>query len=822
LILNNLRIRQNILPFTAFLFLFLFVPAILHAQHKSIFQGVVIDAKDGRTLVGANIKLKKDFSTGTISNQEGRFYIQLEPGTYTFIVSFIGMESDSITISPKPGEIIEKQFFLNPLWKELGEVEVRVSKFDKPIEDITVSMEVLNPRLIENKNTRSIETALDYTPGLNILDNEPQIRGGSGFTFGVGSKVAVLVDDMPTISGDAGRPYWDLIPVENIEHIEVIKGASSVLSGTSALSGAIHIMTTSPKSEPVSKLTAYTGVYSVPADRSMKWWDDYPYITGFSFLHSKRYGSVDLVLGGNVDLDHGYLGAPKPGPLVTDTVSDFTDKQMRSQKYRFNFGIKKHSQKYQGFNYGVNGNFMFNSAPMTLAWLNDSAGFYRAYPGAVYLQDQFIFYLDPFLNIYTGEGMKHSIKARVLHNNSVMTNNQSVKSTLIFTDYQFKRTYNFIKGFELVGGISWTQSVVTADMYKASGSAFNNQFNISAYAQAENRFKDIINTSVGVRGEYFQLNDSITALKPIIRAGINFKLYPGTYLRFSYGQGYRFPSITERYIKTSAGSFGVFDNPSLQPESSWNTEFGLKQMFKFKNYYGYLDFAGFIQEYNNTIEYIFGFWDPSFAIAGFKFLNTGKSRITGVDISLSGSTMFRKKYGIRSMLGYSYILPKTLQPDYVFAKDSRNIEYSYDSTSIDPSAQILKYRFLHTFKADLEFYTKMFSIEYSVKYYSKIVNLDKAIADFERATINTGGTVQPILYMDYFNDHNNGNIIMDFRISYEFAQKHKISLISNNFLDRWYSLRPLKAEEMRTIMLQYVLNIGGAAGSRTRVQTSNP
>jgi outer membrane receptor protein involved in Fe transport len=822
LIHNNLRIRQNILPFTAFLLLFLLVPVLLHAQHKSIFQGVVIDAKDGRTLVGANIKLKKDFSTGTISNQEGRFYIQLEPGTYTFIVSFIGMESDSITISLKPGEIIEKQFLLKPLWKELGEVEIRVSKFDKPIEDITVSMEVLNPRLIENKNTRSIETVLDYTPGLNILDNEPQIRGGSGFTFGVGSKVAVLVDDMPTISGDAGRPYWDLIPVENIEHIEVIKGASSVLSGTSALSGAIHIMTTSPKSEPVSKLTAYTGVYSVPADRSMKWWDDYPYITGFSLLHSKRYGSLDLVLGGNVDLDHGYLGAPKPGPLVTDTISDFTDKQMRSQKYRLNFGIKKHSQKYQGFNYGVNGNFMFNSAPMTLAWLNDSAGFYRAYPGAVYLQNQFIFYLDPFLNIYTGEGMKHSIKARVLHNNSVMTNNQSVKSTLIFADYQFKRTYNFIKGFELVGGISWTQSFVTADMYKASGSAFNNQFNISAYAQAENRFKDIINTSVGVRGEYFQLNDSITALKPIIRAGINFKLYPGTYLRFSYGQGYRFPTITERYIKTSAGSFGVFDNPSLQPESSWNTEFGLKQMFKFKNYYGYLDFAGFIQEYNNTIEYIFGFWDPSFAIAGFKFLNTGKSRITGVDISLNGSTMFGQKYGIRSMLGYSYILPKTLQPDYIFAKDSRNIEYSYDSTSIDPSAQILKYRFLHTLKADLEFYTKMFSIEYSVKYYSKILNLDKAIADFEHATINTGGTVQPILYMDYFNGHNNGNIIMDIRISHEFAQKHKISLISNNFLNRWYSLRPLKAEEMRTIMLQYVLNIGGAAGSRTRVQTSNP
>ena len=33
---------------------------------------------------------------------------------------------------------------------------------------------------------------------------------------------------------------------------------------------------------------------------------------------------------------------------------------------------------------------------------------------------------------------------------------------------------------------------------------------------------------LGIRGEYYQLNDSITALKPIIRAGVNIKLYPGT------------------------------------------------------------------------------------------------------------------------------------------------------------------------------------------------------------------------------------------------------------------------------------------------------
>jgi len=771
-----------------------------------VFSGRVTDASNGEALVAASIRVKDDFSTGTIADPEGRFRLEVEPGTYTFVITFIGMENQRLTLTLGEGEEVDLSFALEPLWQELDEVEIKVSKFEKPIEEVTVSMQVIKPILMENRNTRNIQSVLDLTPGLNILDNEPQIRGGSGFTFGVGSKVAILIDDMPMISGEAGRPYWDLVPVENIEHIEVIKGASSVLSGTSALSGSIHIMTAQPTSDPINKFTAYTGFYTSPKDKSMKWWDDYPYITGFSFLHSKKYGNLDLVLGGNADFDHGYLGAPRPGPLVVDSISNFTDRQMRSRKYRFNFGLKQHSKKHQGLNYGINGNFMRNEAPMTLAWLDDSSGFYRGYPGAVYLQEQFIFYLDPFVNIHTGRGTKHSLRARILNNGSQMTNNQSVNSTLIYGDYLFKRAYSFIEDFELIGGLSWTQALVRADMYKASGSEFNKQYNISAYLQAENKIREVISTSVGIRGEYFELNDSISALKPIFRAGVNFKMTPGTFIRLSFGQGFRFPSITERYIRTSAGSFAVFDNPYLDPESSWNLEVGIKQLFTFRNFYGYLDAAGFVQEYENTIEYLFGFWDPSFALAGFKFLNTGASRVTGVDLSMTGAGKVGYTSGIRAMAGYNYILPKTLDPNAIYAVDGRNIEYSYVSTSVDPSDHILKYRFLHTFKADLEFYTRVFSVGTTLKYFSRIVNLDKAIEDFEIATASTGGTMQPIRYMDYFNHHNNGNVIMDMRVAVEFADRHKLSLIGNNVFNRWYSLRPLKAEQMRSIMLQYVLN----------------
>jgi hypothetical protein len=193
----------------------------LNGQEQGTFRGIVRDKETNEALVGANIVLRLDRSFGTSTDMNGEFSLHLNRGYYIFEASFTGMKSDSVSFHIEPGQVIERNILLEPFVSQLQGVEITAGKFDRPIEEMTVSMEIIKADLIEAKNTQHIQTILDYTPGLNILDNEPQIRGGSGFTFGVGSKVAVLVDDMPMTSGDAGRPYWDFIPVENIEQIEV-------------------------------------------------------------------------------------------------------------------------------------------------------------------------------------------------------------------------------------------------------------------------------------------------------------------------------------------------------------------------------------------------------------------------------------------------------------------------------------------------------------------------------------------------------------------------------------------------------------------------
>lgn len=775
--------------------------------------GVVTDT-DGEPLIGAAVIYRSDVTIGAITDVGGNYDMELPKGEAKIICRFSGMVTDTFNVIIIAGKTINRDIvlksFVDPNVKELDDVTVRVGKFDKPFEDQTVSMEILKPELIENKNTRSIETALDQTPGLNILDGEPQIRGGSGFTFGVGSKVAVIVDDMPMLSGDAGRPEWGFIPVENIHQVEVTKGAASVLSGSSALSGSIHIRTAYPGLKPKTKVNVYSGFYSEPNVEGATWWTGVPLISGANFLHTRRSKQWDIVLGGNVNYDHGYLGPPVTDPGIEDTISNFTEQQMSMQRARFNFNLRRRSSKYKGLNYGLNGNVMYSQSNLTFAWLNDSSGLYQGYPGAVFLQNQFIFNIDPYLNLVTKTSGKHSFRARLLYTDNELTANQSNQSEVYYGDYMFKKRYKNLNDLDFIGGITGTFTNSFANLYAGGGSPNNNLLNISAYTQLEKKVRETLNLSVGGRLEYFQLNDTVTALKPIFRAGASIKLYQETYLRGSYGQGYRFPTITERYIRTGVGNFGVFPNPDLQPESSWNAEVGIKQGLKFGELFGYLDIAGFWQEYENTIEYLFGFWgddptDPS-NLFGFQFLNTGKSRVLGIDASFSGKARLGKKAEMTFITGYTYILPKTLTPDLVYAVDGLQREYSYNSTSLDSTQGILKYRFLHNIKMDAEVvFADKFAIGASAKYFSKIMNLDQVIEEFEIST--QVPAIQNIRFMDFFNENRNGNWIFDARVSYRVTEHHKIAVISSNIMNRVYSLRPLKIEPPRSIMLQYTYNL---------------
>ena len=794
-------------------------------QQTGILKGVVKDGSTKEVIPGATIQLATNLAKGTVTDIEGVYSLVLDTGYQIVICSFVGLQSDTFAVHITNNVITEKNIVLKSDNKTLETIVVSSGKFDQKIEELTVSMEVLKPALITNKNTTSIETAIEQVPGVSIIDNDPQIRGGSGFTFGVGSRVAVMVDGIPMLSGDAGRPEWSYLPVENLEQVEIIKGASSVLYGSSALNGVINMRTSYPRTTPKTVINFSAGGYDIPKGQGDWYNKSIPGYSNLNFYHSRMIkGNLDLVIGGNFNIDQGYIGPPppvKPSPLwfkqalmMTDSIPTYTNQDMLKERGRINFNLRYRSKKIQGLNFGINGNGMLNKTNMVLAWLSDSAGgLYRGYPGAVFMQNQTIFNIDPFVRYSKGNGISHSLNARVFHTDNVISNNQSNRGTSYYAEYQLQRNFKSI-GLIFTGGLVNNLSYSFSRLYASSGAPNNHIHNMAGYAQFDKKFWDVLTLSGGFRYEYFKMNIQQDVEAPIFRGGANLQVLKATFIRTSYGQGFRYPTITERYIETKAGMFGVFPNPDLKPEQSQSFEAGVKQGFKIGNFKGFIDATGFYQTYQNTIEFLFGVWQPSASLVGFKFINTGNSLVRGLDFSLAASTPeTNKKFGVTAFVGYTYVDPVTLTPNYVYATDSsralgsaQNKVLTYKSSSMNTANNTLKYRSKHMVKADVEFKIYKFNVGISYRYYSKMQNIDSAFASLEKITQTPPlftSYFYPIKGLSFWNAHNGFNIF-DARLSYRIKPRQRISFICSNVFNVAYMLRPMKIEPPRTTSIQYI------------------
>lgn len=243
--------------------------------------GTVLSSEDNQALL--NVKIICSDGQKTLTDYNGKFI--LTPSTYPvkITVSMIQFGNDTIEIkSAGPITIL-----LKPRIKDETTVVISAGKRKQAIEEIPVSMEIIKPQLIDNKGITDLEQAVDQTPGVNTMDGQVSIRGGSGFAYGTGSRVLLLWNGMPLLSGYAGDTQWNAIPMEQAAQIEVMKGASSVLYGSGALNGVIALAEKEPKSTPETKIKIQNGIYGDPARASLKWWNKSPMFQQVEAYHSK-------------------------------------------------------------------------------------------------------------------------------------------------------------------------------------------------------------------------------------------------------------------------------------------------------------------------------------------------------------------------------------------------------------------------------------------------------------------------------------------------------------------------------------------------------
>lgn len=748
-------------------------------SQKPVVKGHVSDATTGEPLPGVNIFFSNEH--GVASDASGNYSILAEAGKTRMQYRFIGYNTIVRNLELNEGEIVTVDIRMEAQTHMLNELVVSASRYEEKISDVVVSMEVISAATVEKTHTISVESALQQVPGVMFLDDQVSIRSGNGYSYGVGSRVLLLLDDLPMLTGGGGEAKWGFIPLENLSQIEVLKGASSALFGSSALNGVINIRTAYPGEKPESNIIIYSGLYGKPKRREIAWWgDSQPFYSGARFSHSRRIGNFDLVAGANVHTDKGYR------------------ENENEQSVRFNVNTRYRSKKVEGLSGGINANAMFSEGGNFLLWLDGDTGVYRASPTFDQNFRNTRFNLDPHITYHTEKNSRHTFKGRIFKvtydNDTIMHNYDDS----YFAEYQYLKRW--VNGFSLTAGASATYIQSLSNLF---GNAKHTANNHSMYFQTEKRYQKW-RFSLGGRYEWHTINDVMEKSKPLIRAGINYQAGTYTYFRTSFGQGFRYPAIAEKYAATEVGALKIFPNDTLRPEYGWNAEIGVKQGFQMGNLRGYADAAIFWSEYEDMIEFTFGQHYPPeitsptlndfFEYTGFKAFNVSNARIAGFEISFIGE-------GKSGPVSYSF------NAGYTFTDpvDKDFDKYEVKTTSTDKN--ILKYRFYHGAKLAVDAKYKRFSSGLNIDYHSYIINIDLAFED----SLRVNGVGLPIFILpgmyEYRRANNTGDVLFNWRIAWEPTAILRLSFVINNLFNREYMTRPADVGPPRTFAMQLALKL---------------
>lgn len=760
-------------------------------SQNATLTGVVKDAANAEALIGVTVRAGE---AGTATDATGAFSLSVPAGNYEVSFSFVGYEPKTQTIRLVAGQTTQLDIRLGDSDNLLQTATVTSGKFEKPLGEVTVSLDVLKPRLIESTNTTSVDEVLVKVPGVSVIDGQASIRGGAGFSYGAGTRVLLLVDDIPALQVDAGFPNWDDFPVENITQMEVLKGAASALYGSSAMNGIINIRTGFAKDKPETNAALFTKVWGAPKDESKKWWGtdtssiQLPLEAGFSFCHRQKYNKLDFVLG--------LYG------LYRDSYNKFTYSRYGritpNLRYRFNDRLSV----------GLNTNFNFGRSGSFFIWGNDTNLAYQ--PGlnsASKTLGRLRFTLDPTVQYFDRGGNRHKFLGRYyyVHNNN--SGNQSNDSRMYYGEYQVQRRMDQI-GLVATAGVVGMYTTIKAELYNGD---YRNR-NLAGYLQLDYKIFERLNLSGGVRYEQNRLkspevipidathsdtipNGLTKESKPVFRLGANYQVAQATYVRASWGQGYRYPTIAEKFISTdfSAGNL-VRPNPKLVSETGWTAELGIKQGFHLGNWQGFADITGFVSEYQNMMEFVLAglSFFPTLG-ASFESQNSGDTRVKGYEISIVGQGQIGK--GTLSLLtGYTSIDPK-----YKNFNDSLRLVYGTSEKE-----NVLKYRYNNVFKFDAEYAIGRFTLGSGIQYNSHMKAVD-GIFEAKFGDLQLDQPAEFVAVRNFRASHNHGFTVLDFRTSYKLTDALKVSLLCGNALNEEYAVRPalLDAPRNYTVRLDW-------------------
>ncbi len=567
-------------------------------------EGVVRDAESGDLLPLVNIHLA-DTLIGTSTEFDGTFELAgLKPGKHTLLASYVGYKEQRLeNVEVQDGKSTVVDIALEPAAVIADEVVVTATLRPQAVKLTPASIGVVTSKQIRERNIITFDQAFDEVPGVVVTRSSGanvqafSIRGASEVAGGgIGNRVLLLIDGRPAISPESGGALWNLVPINSIERIEVVKGAYSSLYGSSAMGGVINVITRKPHPEPEMRLHVNYGFFNrAPASTGYTAFNDFHTIEG---SYSRRTGKFAYLLDGGWKANDGH--------------------REKSGFDLYNFYGKASWQFSNNRFLQVSGNVnrIKNDTPAT--WFSTR----QAYSVAPFRRDDYQDRRELNTDLYyyalPNSRVKYSSRFYYYHNYSRFT----------FDDDPGNDSTNVNFGKQLVAESSVrTQrlgNVSQLDLYTRSGHYLiagtdakwdhvvglpdtvlygrHQALSLGVYVQDEITFSEKLIATVGARFDHYNILGESVENNFSPKLAMAFNARKGLSFRMLLAQAFRNPAIAERFIKFEQGGGLRFrPNPNLRSEKlALSVEVGAKVDVAPG---ASLDAALFYNRYNNLISF---------------------------------------------------------------------------------------------------------------------------------------------------------------------------------------------------------------------------
>lgn len=621
----------------------------------------VYDAESTLGLPYANIVLT-EVSSGsrskTVSDENGTFDIPFNLETKVEI-SYIGYQGYLKTIDPKKTRAI----YMFPYESPIDEIVVTANTEETTQSESLVQVNVINRTEIAQRGAVNLRDAL--TNELNIKLTQDGVLGTTISMQGLsGENVKVMIDGVPIIGRQGGNIDLSQINLNNIERIEVVEGPLSVIYGTNAIAGVINLITKKGQQESVNAYVngfyESTGIYNADASIGIKKNRHFVQFSGgrnffdgwhpTSFVRDQLwnpkesyYGEANYVIRSEKNWFHRFKGN-----FYKDQIMN------RYDPFVFNpipkaFEDWYHTRRIDGaylLNGRINDHFLFNST--------------NSYNGYQRIKNSYLKDLTTMESSLTMDEDGNVIDQDTTVNFQVMSRSfftYNPKKTAHSIQFGYDVSVEAGRGQRFEGEDGGNAMIADAAVFAA--------FNLQPHPKWE--------IQPSIRYGY----NSQFATIPTPSVALKFKGNDHWNYKFSYGMGYRTPSLKELYLVFFDSNHRIFGNSELTPEKSHNLQTSLSYSNSFNlhrvtqrvsTFYNYkYNAIALTAAQNDTFTYVnianfstLGFqWDGGYSYKGFK-MNAGFTLLgLGNEESKTDPTLHRLFFAPQVQVNLSYQIAKS-------------------------------------------------------------------------------------------------------------------------------------------------------------------